>query len=115
MYWTLQEALANAARHSHATHAAVTLSVSDTEATLEVRDYGRGFVVPDRFTQLAADEHYGLTGLEQRAEILGGTLEIQSTLGQGTTLRVCLPLMPIVSSTLIVERSLEWSHDKPKC
>ncbi len=113
LYRAVQVALVNVHRHSHATYVDVSLSQTEDEALLEVKDNGCGFEVPNNLARLAEGDHFGLSGLEQRAELLGGTLEIQSAPGRGTTLRVYLPLIPIVSPTLIVERSQKWNHGKP--
>ncbi len=112
LYRALQVALVNVHRHSHATQVDVTLLANESEASLTVKDNGCDFEVPNRFVQLAQERHFGLSGLEQRAELLGGKIEIQSAPGQGTTLRVCLPLMPSVSPALLVERSQKWNHGK---
>ena len=81
----MQEALANAARHSGATRVAVTLTYDDRETRLDVRDDGRGFD-PDRVSPGA-----GLTGLRQRVAETGGSLEIETGSGEGCTVSVAVP------------------------
>jgi NarL family two-component system sensor histidine kinase YdfH len=54
---------------------------------IEVHDDGVGFDP----AQIGAG-HYGLIGLRERVRLIGGTLNIESAAGQGTTLRVCLPI-----------------------
>ncbi len=85
---TAQEALANVRRHSGATHFAVALSYDDPDQlTLEVTDDGCGFDpgVP------RADAGFGLAGARTRAAELGAELEIDSSPGAGTRLRLMVP------------------------
>lgn len=82
-----QEALANVRKHAAATAVRVTLSFPPDgpgSATLEVADDGRGF------DPLAATG-YGLRGMLSRVEQVGGTLEISSIVGGGTSVRVLVP------------------------
>jgi signal transduction histidine kinase len=82
-----QEALANVRKHAAAKAVRVTLSFPPDgpgSATLEVADDGRGF------DPLAATG-YGLRGMGSRVEQVGGTLEISSTVGGGTSVRILVP------------------------
>ncbi|MBK1785418.1 sensor histidine kinase [Prauserella sp. ASG 168] len=79
-----QEALANVRKHARATAVTVRLSVVDTEARLEVTDDGAGFVVD-------AATGFGLHGMRSRAEEAGGTLDIHSGPGEGTTVSLEVP------------------------
>jgi NarL family two-component system sensor histidine kinase YdfH len=81
------EALTNVARYAQAQHVVVTIRPLDHTLDVEVRDDGMGFDP----AQVGAG-HYGLIGLRERARLIGGTLNLESSPGQGTTLRVCLPL-----------------------
>jgi PAS domain S-box-containing protein len=83
-----QETLTNVARHADATKVDVTLeSVGDTIRLL-VHDNGRGF---DR-AQVTAKHSLGLLGMQERAETLGGSLEVESAFGQGTIVTAVMPL-----------------------
>lgn len=75
----VQEALSNVARHGHARHVEVTLTAQDAALEVMVSDDGVGFN-GERRTGL------GLVGMEERAELVGGHLDIESTPGAGTTL-----------------------------
>ncbi|MBW2096825.1 MAG: PAS domain-containing protein, partial [Deltaproteobacteria bacterium] len=86
-YRIAQEALTNVARHASATHVEVRLGMEKDFLLLTVRDDGRGFDVHGR----AAREGLGLAGMKERAELLDGALEIQSTPGKGTELRFRAP------------------------
>jgi two-component system, NarL family, sensor histidine kinase YdfH len=83
----VSEALTNIARHAQAQHAAVSLHPLDRSLNIEVRDDGMGFDP----TQIGTG-HYGLIGLRERVRLIGGTLDIESASGQGTTLKVQLPI-----------------------
>jgi signal transduction histidine kinase len=85
-YYTVAEALTNAAKHAHATTAAIHVAESAGVLNVQVRDDGRG----------GADFSHGsgLLGLKDRAEALGGHLWLDSPPGAGTTLEIELPLGP---------------------
>jgi signal transduction histidine kinase len=84
-----QEALHNAARHAHADHIELRLERGDGRLLLEVRDDGEGFDPDDAELR---SKRLGLTSMEERAERLGGRLEIRSARGAGTTVRLEAPL-----------------------
>jgi signal transduction histidine kinase len=83
-YYTVCEALTNAAKHAHATTADIQVTASDRVLHLRIRDDGRG----------GADFSHGsgLVGLKDRAEALGGHLRLHSPPGAGTTIEIELPL-----------------------
>ena len=87
VFRVLQESLTNAARHSAATEVDVTLERDAEAITVTVRDNGRGFLKHD----LHIPGAYGLTGLRERATLLGGTVTIDSAPGEGTVIVVRLP------------------------
>ena len=80
-----QEALQNAVKHAHAHHVTVRLGADDGGVLLQVEDDGVGF---DPAAPGARSRQLGLTSMEERAERLGGTLEIRSAHGAGTTVRL---------------------------
>jgi signal transduction histidine kinase len=57
---------------------------------LRIRDNGRGFEEPDVFSSLGG--HFGLIGMRERAERLGGELRLESRPGEGTEVEVTVPL-----------------------
>jgi signal transduction histidine kinase len=80
-----QEAIQNVQRHSGAKCLTVQIEYLPGSVALEIRDDGRGF---DMTEAAELEGHYGLTGMRERAATLGGTLEIISGPGRGTTIRV---------------------------
>ena len=80
-----QEALGNALRHSGAQHVDLRLAARDSRVALRVTDDGRGFDPEEAVTR---SRRLGLTSMRERAEALGGTLGIESTPGEGTTIEV---------------------------
>ena len=95
IYRILQEALANGHRHSGATRQRVSVERRGLSLALTVSDDGRGFE-PQRV--LAREEdvgveggHFGLRGIQDRVEMLGGTFTLESAPGRGTSLTVELP------------------------
>lgn len=89
LYRIVQEALSNAARHSGSGRARVVVRVSDGMITAEVSDRGRGFH-PDATMLKSAG--LGLIGMRERAVMVGGRLEVDSQPGQGTRVRVVIPV-----------------------
>jgi signal transduction histidine kinase len=89
-YAICREALQNAFRHAHSAQVRVELRYERSHFTLRVSDQGRGMdaAVYERGYRPG---HFGLTGMRERAHDVGGTLEIDSTLGQGTTVTLLLP------------------------
>jgi signal transduction histidine kinase len=80
-----QEALQNALRHARATHVEIRLGRHDGQLALEVRDDGVGFQPDDPELR---SRRLGLTSMEERADRLGGRLQIHSAPGQGTDIRL---------------------------
>ncbi|HEX3692201.1 MAG TPA: sensor histidine kinase, partial [Solirubrobacteraceae bacterium] len=85
LYRIVQEALSNASKHGGAKRAVVEVSDQDGEVLLGVRDDGRGF---DPNVQT---EGFGLLGMNERVQLLEGTLQIESVLGSGTTVTARFP------------------------
>jgi two-component system nitrate/nitrite sensor histidine kinase NarX len=85
----IQEALTNVRRHSHATEVFVGLTHENDLIVLTIADNGRGFDV----SSVAADgrTHFGLKTMADRANSVGGTLKVESSVGAGTKLTVKVP------------------------
>ncbi len=84
-YFIVSEALTNTLKHARAATATVTITGSNGSLAIEVTDDGVGF-------DYAAAGRSGLTGLEDRADALGGTFDVTGGAAGGTTVRASLPL-----------------------
>jgi PAS domain S-box-containing protein len=82
LYRVVQEAMTNIVRHSRATQVDVLVELRDGRIALVVEDDGVGFE-PDRVSR---DGHFGLLGMKERVEALGGSLTIESAPGKGATI-----------------------------
>lgn len=91
LYRVVQEALTNVLRHARAGAATVELSEGGAFVLAVVQDDGVGFDVP---ATLASGRSLGLAGMRERAALLRGSVRLESTLGVGTTVTVCLPREP---------------------
>ncbi|MBI4523307.1 MAG: PAS domain S-box protein [Deltaproteobacteria bacterium] len=87
-----QEALTNVARHAHASQVNMELHQSETTLRMIIRDNGVGFDIPAMRARAARGGSFGLLSMEERALLLGGQIEIESTPPGGTEIRVSLPL-----------------------
>lgn len=84
-----QESLSNVVRHSRAKRAQVELREVNGQLELSVTDWGIGF---DPESAGGGDDHLGLSGIQLRARLIGGTATVESEPEQGTTVRVRVPL-----------------------
>jgi signal transduction histidine kinase len=92
LYRTVQEALRNVITHAEATSVRVTLAMDDEVAWAEVRDDGIGFDVAAA-RGAAAGGHVGLLGIADLIEDAGGRLDLTSSPGTGTTVRIEVPVL----------------------
>jgi signal transduction histidine kinase len=91
LYRIAQEALGNVIRHADARKANVQVAVRAGEATIEVRDDGRGFAV-DEVLRRRGERGIGFLGMQERVDALGGRLRVESSPEAGTRVRVTVPL-----------------------
>jgi len=95
----VQEALANVRKHAEAKHVQVRMSSHERELEVVIADDGRGFVVGSRARPNDdSSPHFGLSTMRERAESVGGSLEVESTSTAGTRVVVKLPLGAAVAS-----------------
>jgi signal transduction histidine kinase len=94
VYRISQEALTNAFKHAHAGEMVVTLRLGEDLIDLSVRDNGQGFSTARCATdgKPVTNTGMGLIGMRERARSIGATLRLESTIGQGTTVRLLVPL-----------------------
>jgi signal transduction histidine kinase len=85
-----QEAITNVIRHAEAAHASVVILRQLNDITMLVEDDGRGF--DPAMVQDKGDQCLGLMGMKERVNLLGGSFVIESVPGEGTTIRVRIPL-----------------------
>lgn len=94
IYRIIQEALTNIRKHAHASQAEVQAAFLPEQVVITIQDNGVGFDVPQETTELVNVGSLGLMGLQERAQLFGGHMEITSQTGQGTTVEVVLPRNP---------------------
>jgi signal transduction histidine kinase len=101
LFRIFQEILTNVARHAHASRVCVWFCVKDSRLILAVSDNGRGFkpAMGDK------PNGFGILGMGERAEALGGRVDITSAIGQGTTVTVSLPATAAIAATAEVPNS----------
>jgi signal transduction histidine kinase len=101
-YFVVAEALTNASKHAGADRIDVRVAAGEGYATVEVRDDGRGGARPARGS--------GLSGLADRVSALGGTLQIESPAGAGTTIRAQIPVAPPGTASREAEADVDYAH-----
>ncbi len=87
-----QEALRNATKHAHATSITVTLSFDGDAVTTTIQDNGKGFEAPDAPAAYAQAGHFGLMGMQERAQLFGGNVYVKSGRDQGTKVIAYVPI-----------------------
>jgi len=88
LYRLIQESLANGFRHGGGSELRVDVSNAGGQILVTISDNGAGFDPKS----LNTDGHVGLEGMRERVQILGGTFQLQTAPGQGTVIRVSLPV-----------------------
>jgi len=87
-----EESLANVKKHSGAEHVLVQLNYEPERVELVVADNGRGFDWREAIQRAWTEKKFGLMGMQERAHILGGELEIESIPGEGSAIKVRVPV-----------------------
>jgi two-component system sensor histidine kinase DegS len=91
LFRIIQEALRNVWRHSQATQAEVVLEFSEKRLKITVSDNGKGFDLPRTIGDLARYGKLGLAGMQERAQLVGATLAVDSQPGKGSTVTIEVP------------------------
>jgi signal transduction histidine kinase len=96
LYRIVQEALTNVSRHAKATQATISIAERNGTVTAAVTDNGEGLPAGGVSRQRSPDEElkggFGVSGMRERAELVGGELELVSAPGGGATMRLTVPL-----------------------
>ncbi|MHB1130876.1 MAG: PAS domain-containing sensor histidine kinase [Chloroflexota bacterium] len=98
LFRVAQEAMSNVVRHAEAENVSVLVDFGGRCVGVDVEDDGRGFDVEAALARDAdgkSEAPFGLIGMRERVEMLGGTLTIESRPGQGTTIRMRVPTPPV--------------------
>jgi len=92
LYRIAQESLTNVARHARASQVNLQLLYSPTHVRLVIQDNGVSFDAKATLSRAVQDGHLGLVGISERARLLGGTLDIESEPGLGTSVVIDIPI-----------------------
>ena len=93
-YRILQESLSNIVKHSHATQVDIVVTRQEGRIRLTIQDNGTGFA-PEDVRPAAGSGGFGLIGISERAQLIGGTSRIESTPGRGTTVSIEVDLKKV--------------------
>jgi signal transduction histidine kinase len=107
-----QEAVTNVIKHSRATRVKLVLEFCPERIELDITDDGVGFSLEN--CAGPQNGHFGLLGMSERAKRLGGRLAINSSPGNGTTVRVDVPLNFVPDAPPTAPSNGEYSHEEPR-
>jgi signal transduction histidine kinase len=99
LFFIIEEAVSNARKYAKAQTIRIDVAVRGTEVWARVADNGAGFDVEATRDKYAQRGSFGMINLEERAELVGGRLSLQSQQGKGTVVTVVLPVMQDADST----------------
>ena len=91
LFSIVREALHNIDRHAHADKVRLVLRYAGDDIVLTIDDDGDGFEIPTQLEEFGDGGHFGVIGMSERAERVGGRLEVESAAGEGCSLRVTVP------------------------
>lgn len=92
LFRVAQEALRNTLRHSEATGADLVVEFGEKVITITVKDNGKGFYIPETTGDLVKQGRLGLAGMQERIQLVGGSLKISSKSGKGTVVTIEAPV-----------------------
>ncbi|MBI5651113.1 MAG: HAMP domain-containing protein [Chloroflexi bacterium] len=96
LYRIAQEALRNVAKHARAQTITLTVTFDTREVAITIEDDGVGFAAPDAPTAYARAGHFGLMGMQERAQLFGGKVYVKSERGKGTKVVAFVPVSAVV-------------------
>lgn len=91
VYRIIQEAISNIIKHSEADKIILDINCIDANCLISIKDNGKGFSVEDTLEQ--NEKHFGLSDMQDRVNLLNGSIDIISKCGQGTELKIEIPLI----------------------
>jgi len=92
IYRIFQESLTNIGKHSGSRQVSLAIQRGESEVTLVVEDYGRGFDLREVAARYSVEKGLGLAAIDERARMLGGSSTITSSKGKGTRLTIVIPV-----------------------
>lgn len=92
LFRAAQEALNNTVKHARAKHVKISLESTQESVYLRIEDDGRGFEMPEHISDFLQGEHYGLAGVLERVQLMGGHMTLRSQLDIGTEVAVSIPV-----------------------
>ncbi|MBN1313683.1 MAG: hypothetical protein JXB30_19930 [Anaerolineae bacterium] len=92
LYRVAQEVLVNVGKHARAQQVDISLTWQDSRLIMTIQDDGQGFEPSDTLYNLTAQNHFGLAGMQERVDLIGGRWSLKSAPGKGTT--VCITWKP---------------------
>jgi two-component system sensor histidine kinase DegS len=99
LFRIVQEALRNVWKHSEASRAWISVEFDEDKATFIIQDNGKGFELPNNIDDFAGVSKLGLVGMQERAQLIGGKLALQSEPGKGTTVTIEVPIQENLAAT----------------
>ena len=95
VFRVVQEAITNSLKHARANNLEIKIEFLPDRISAAIEDNGIGFDLDSVNQQLAKGEHFGLYGMRERMDLLGGTLKITSAVGKGTRIGITIPLLEV--------------------
>jgi signal transduction histidine kinase len=91
LFRIVQEAINNFLKHAESDIIDIKLQFHNRYVSLEIKDYGKGFYLSDHLNNLEYNSGAGIKNIIKRAGIIGGQIEIQSKINEGTLIKVEVP------------------------
>lgn len=95
-----REAIRNALEHASASSVSVHMAVAGNEASVEIKDDGTGFKVPQHLSDFSQRDHFGMVGMDEYSHLIGGVLQVHSAPGEGSTICLRAPLKKVIHEAL---------------
>ncbi|WP_420630790.1 GAF domain-containing sensor histidine kinase [Candidatus Leptofilum sp.] len=94
VFRAIQEAVRNALAHAQASKITVDLAIESTQINVVVADDGIGFRLPSNGSGMVKEGHFGLAGMQERVQGIGGEMALQTAVNGGTTITITAPVIP---------------------